>query len=150
MYNLSEGDTMGREYDDDIDREFEEHRKKNRKYLDFFEENLEGLSEKTRNLHLENADLFVNEFFYRYEIEDLVDGAMSLFSFFDFFNNKCLWSTPSAVKRMGATIKKFYKSMYLHGEIDDTDLELVLDIVKENLPQWIQDSEDSLSFGDDE
>ncbi len=142
---------MDSEYDDDdIDRAFEEHRKKNEKYLDLFEKDLEGLGEKTRDQHIENADLFVNDFFYRYEITDLADGAMNLFSFFDFFNGKCLWSTPSSVRKMGASIKKFYKSMYSHGEVGKDDLELVLDVVKENLPQWIKDSEDSLSFGDEE
>ena len=138
------------DYEDDEDRKFNEHMKKYENILDLFEKDLGGLSEKTRNLHLDNAGLFVNDFFYRYEIKDLEDGATSLFSFFDFFNDKCIWSTPYTVRQMGASIKKFYKSMYAHGEVDKVTLQLVLDVIKENIDEWIQNSEDSLSGGDDD
>ena len=141
---------MDREYDDDgIDRKFEEHRKKNEHCLDLFQKDIEGLSDDTQYLHWQNADLFVNDFFYRYDIPGLSEGARSLSSFFDFFNDKCLWSNPTAVKRMGASIKKFYKSMYAHGEVGKDDLDLVISVLKENLPRWIQNSEGRVPCKDD-
>ena len=138
------------DHEDEEDREFNEHVKKYKKVLDMFEKDLGGLSEKTRDAHLSNACLFVNDFFYRYEIKDLEDGATSLFSFFDFFNDKCMWSTPYNVRQMCASIKKFYKSMYAHGEVDNATLQVVLDTVKENLNEWVQNSEDSLSWGSED
>ncbi len=133
------------DYEDEEDRKFNEHVKKYEGVLDMFEKDLGGLSEKTRSSHVGNAGLFVNDFFYRYEIRDLEDGAMSLFSFFDFFNDKCMWSTPYNTRQMGASIKKFYKSMYAHDKVDKATLQLVLDTVKENLDDWVGASEFSLS-----
>lgn len=109
-----------REYEeDDYDKEYKEHEKKNEELLDLFGKDLGKLSEKTKNLHLSNASLFINDFFYRYEIKDIDSGAAHIDSFFDFFIHKCLWSSPYTVRQMAASIKKFYKSMYAHKKVDE-------------------------------
>lgn len=129
------------EHEDDYEKEYNKHVKKNRNLLDLFEEDLGKLSKKTRDLHISNASLLINDFFFRYEIRDIELGAAHIDSFFDFFIYKCMWSTPYTVKQMAASIKKFYKSMYAHGKVDNECLEYVLETIKENLDDWIDESD---------
>lgn len=131
-----------REYEeDDYDKEYNEHEKKNEELLDIFGKDLGKLSEKTKNLHLSNASLFINDYFYRYEVKDVEEGAAYIDSFFDFFIHKCLWSSPYTVRQMAASIKKFYKSMFAHGRVEEEDLEYVLETIKYNLDDWVDESD---------
>lgn len=130
-----------REYEeDDYDKEYNEH-EKNEELLDLFGKDLGKLSEKTKNLHLSNASLFINDYFFRYEVKDVEEGAAYIDSFFDFFIHKCLWSSPYTVKQMAASIRKFYKSMYAHGRVGEEDLEYVLETIKYNFDDWVDESD---------
>lgn len=137
-------DTIEQE-EDEYDIAYNRHEAKNDELLDLFAEDLSKLSEKTRQLHLNNASLLINDYFFRYEIKDIDFGAAHIDSFFDFFIHKCLWSSPYTVKQMAASIKKFYKSMYAHKKVDEVCLEFVLETIKDNLDIWIDESD----IGDD-
>lgn len=132
----------------DYDKEFQRVEENNKKLLSLFKDSLNGLSEKTIQLHLSNASLFLNEYFYREGLEDPQEGSSYIGLFFDFFIRKCLWSTPNTVKQLASSIKKFYKCMYQNNVVDINALEDVLLSIKDGLEDWMDECEMSSSEWD--
>ena len=115
----------------------------NKPLLQLFEDYLEesNLSKKTIKNHVSNADFYINEFLLYDDPNPMEDGCFMADSFFDFFNYKCLWSSPTSVRGMGASLKKFYKCMLEHGKISKEYYEGFIDDIKEGMPYWIEESE---------
>lgn len=85
--------------------------KKNEKYLKAFENWLvdKNLSEKTIRNHVENADLYINNYLTYYDANKMEEGTSMVYSFLDdWFIRKCLWSSVASIKSTAASIKKFY------------------------------------------
>ena len=57
----------------------------------------------------------------------------------DFYIRKCLWSTPGNIKSTAASIKKFYKSMLAHGEIDKAGYHDLCSLIKDSMEVWQTD-----------
>ena len=104
--------------------------------------NEKGLSPKTVKNHIENVDFYINEFLLREDALPMENGLNHLDSFFWYFIHRCMWSTPSAVKGMAASLKKFYKCMAGHGKIDAVDYELFASDIKESIPEWVEECEE--------
>ena len=116
-----------------------ENENKNHEYLSLFQEDLEnaGLTEKTINNHLSNADLFINDFLDYGMNVTMEEGVTMLGDFLgNYFIDKCMWSTPSTVKTTAASLKKFYKSMADHGKIEKKDYDYVCRDIKESMEYW--------------
>lgn len=81
------------------EKECEEIRAENAKLLDLFQSALEakGLSERTIRRHVDNADLYINDYMLREDAVHMEDGLGYLDSFFYFFIHKCMWSTPGFI-----------------------------------------------------
>ena len=124
--------------------ECEKIRNINKEYLKIFEDNLvsKGLSKKTIKNHVENIDLMINDFALREDPSPMEEAIHNTEMFFDFFINKCLYSSPSSVKGMVASLKKFAKCMHEHGKIDKADYDILVADIKEGLPYWIEECED--------
>lgn len=125
----------------DYDKEFDKVRKRNREILEIFNKDLSSLSDKTRKGHIDNASLFLEDFFYREGLEDVVEAAAYVPSFFSFFLDKCAWAAPSSVKSLAGSMKKFYKSMEKNGLVEKKECDLVLETIKENLDDWVEESD---------
>ena len=129
----------------DYDQYLEECKKiKERNYLllDLFKDDLiqSGLKDKTISRHLSNVEFYINEFLlYRdaYPMEEelnMLDDYLG-----DFYIRKCLWSTPGNIKSTAASIKKFYKSMLAHGEIDKAGYHDLCSLIKDSMEVWQTD-----------
>lgn len=101
-----------------------------------------GLSQKTIKTHVENVDLYINDFLLREDAEHMESGLCRLDSFFYFFIHKCMWSTPGNVKTTAASLKKFYKCMMGYGKIDKVDYQFFCEKIKEGIPIWQEECED--------
>ena len=134
---------MSKSYDD-YEKECEKIRKDNEKHLKTFEDELKakGLSAKTIKNHIENVDLYINEYMLREDAQLLEDGLCGLDSFFYFYIHKCMWSTPSSVKGMAASLKKFYKSMADKGLVDKDNFDIFAADIKESVPIWQEECAD--------
>lgn len=124
-------------YDDKV-KETEE---RNKEFLDLFERDLKaaGLKERTVNRHLGNAALYINDYLTWYEIQRMEDGTSgeNLDDFFsDFFIRKCMWSAPGTVKSTAASLKKFYKCMFLNGKITSEQYVEADFTIRENTKYW--------------
>ena len=120
-------------------------REENAGYLNTFRENLEaaGLSPKTIRNHVDNIDFFLNEFLLRYEANPMAEGTGLVSSFLgDYFIRKCMWSTPSSIRQYIASLKKFYKCMISEGKIDSDDYDYLLETIREEKDDWIEECED--------
>lgn len=127
------------------ERECKLIRKDNAVYLDIFRKSLEdtGLSPKTIRSHVDNVDFFVNDFLLRHGTNSMADGTGLISSFLgDYFIRKCMWSTPSAIRQNIASLKKFYKCMLAEGEIDAEQYDCLLETIKEEKNDWIEECED--------
>ena len=110
----------------------------NNKYIDIFEKYLQtkGLTKKTISNHILNIELFLNDFLAeRYEVR-FADSLEYLDEFFDFFNRKCMWSTPATVKSTAASIKKFYNCMMENNIISKEDFNDLKVMIKDNMIYW--------------
>ena len=122
---------------DEYDRKCAEVRKENAAYLDIFEKDLQGLSPKTIERHLANAEFYLNEFLLYSVILRMQDGVYEIGEFLGYyFIRKCMWSTPGTIKSTAASIKKFYKCMLSHELIDSIQYRLLSDTIKDNMKEW--------------
>lgn len=101
-----------------------------------------GLSRKTIKTHVDNVDLYINDFLLREAAEPMESGLSRLDSFFYFFIHKCMWSTPGNVKTTAASLKKFYKCMMEHGRIENDDYKHFCEDLKEGVPEWQEECAD--------
>ncbi len=118
--------------------------KQNQVLLSGFAESLAaaGLSKKTIRNHVDNADLYINDFLLREDAVLPEDGLGYLDSFFTFFIHKCMWSTPAAVKSTAASLKKLYKYMMEQGRISAEDYKEFARDLKEGVPFWQSECSD--------
>ena len=115
-------------------------RKENGKFLEMFHEDmvLEGLAEKTINKHYSNVDFYINTFLLREDAYSMHQGCGNNIDDFlgYFFIRKCGWSTRGTIKTMASSLKKFYKSMMVHGYVEAEDYNELCCIIKEEMTDW--------------
>lgn len=131
---------------EEYEKKCEEIRERNEDYLEEFWEDLvsAGLKEKTIKRHYQNVDFYINTYLLREEPLEMMHGTNPFYigDFLGyFFIRKCMWSTPSTVKSTAASIKKFYKSMVQRGYIDESDYRYLVETIREDIDQWMDDCE---------
>ena len=145
VMNVMHGGNVMFEFDyEKYEQECERIRTTNDKLLELFEKDLSdsGLSIKTINRHLANADFYINDFLLREEAHPMEDGVGMIYLFLgDFFIRKCMWSTPATIKSTAASLKKFYKCMLDHGKIQKNEYDYLCSDIKDGMPQWQADCE---------
>ena len=117
--------------------------KRNKKFIDEFRAWMgnKGLSEKTIENHVINADFYINEYLPR-EDAKMEEGIGLLADFFGyFFIRKCMWSTPASIKTTATSLKKFYRCMLDLGHISQSDYAFVCAEIKDGLPDWQRECE---------
>ena len=138
----------------EYEKKCEQYRKENEKYLAVFEQDLKdaGLSKKTIRNHVNNADLYINDYLMYEDAYSMNEGCYQVGMFLgDWFIRKCMWSSPATVKSTGASLKKFYKSMLTHGLIEAEDYDELAETIKYGMEDWqeesrIYDDTDSFSW----
>ncbi len=130
------------EEDDDDDLFSDEMPEENRRYLRYFEEDLQrsNLSTRTIDRHMMNADLYLNDFLCYHEEEKMEDGPGSInFFMMTFFIEKCMWASASSIRQTAASIKKFYKSMLVRNLISQSDYDELTDTIKSHMNEWLEE-----------
>ena len=131
---------------EEYEEKCDEIRKENKRYLELFEKDLEGLSPKTIRDRLDNVDFYINEYLLREDALRMDSGVTQIDNYLGyFFIRKCMWSTPATVKSTAASIKKFYKCMKDHGYIEGDEYGYLCSVIKENMELW---QEDCAAFND--
>lgn len=139
----NEGYFMAIDYEE-YERECERVKEENKAYLEMFEASLEeaGLSDKTISRHVFNIDFYINEYLLRYDVHRMPEGTVLVSSFLgDWFIRKCMWSSPSSIKQYIASFKKFYKCMLAADKISAADYAYLLETIKEEKDDWIDECE---------
>lgn len=127
---------------EDIEKKIEENVKRNEQFLDEFEKWLvkKGLVSKTINKHVSNAYLYINDYLNYYEIIKMEDGISNINMFMsDWFIRKCMWSSPTSLKEMGASLKKFYQCMSEKGYVSVNNYKALCDELKENMEYYLEE-----------
>lgn len=117
-----------------------ENRKRNKKYIKEFNDWLKdnSLSEKNIKKHINNIDLFINEYLNYYEITKMEDGIKEVDSFLDsWFIEKCL-ATKSSLKEEITSLKKFYKCMSEKNYVNEIDYKSMCEEIKENMEIYLE------------
>ena len=115
-------------------------RKENARLLADFEKWLsdKALAEKTIGQHAANAEFYLNTFLLYSAAVPAKKGALELSSFLgDWFIRKAIWASPTSIKQIAASLKKFYTFMHEQGHIDTGDLQDLKETVKEEMPDWL-------------
>jgi site-specific recombinase XerD len=116
-------------------------RKANKLLLAEFEEWLKssGLSAKTIDKHISNADFYVNDFLLYEEAIPARDGVDEISMFLGYwFIRKAMWANPSTIKGNAASLKKFYTFMNEKGLVEKDDLQVLKRTIKEEMPEWLE------------
>ncbi len=114
--------------------------KRNKKFLKIFADwlNDQKIGKKTIRKHLNNIDLYVNDYLNYYEITEMEKGVGMVYSFLnDWFIRKCLWSSVTSIKETAASIKKFYQCMSEKGYIKNEDYKFLCREIKDNMDIFI-------------
>ena len=114
--------------------------KRNEKFLNIFENWLKDqkLVNKTIKKHLNNIDLYINDYLNYYEVTPMEDGVSMVYSFLsDWFIRKCMWSSVASIKETAASIKKFYQCMSEKNYIKNEDYKFLCQEIKNNMDIFI-------------
>ena len=120
--------------------ELEKNIKRNKKFINEFEKWLiaQKLGNKTIRKHLNNIDLFINDYVNYYEVTKMEDGISNVYSFLnDWFIRKCAWSSVTSIKETAASIKKFYQCMSEKGYVSSEDYKFLCRMIKDNMDNFI-------------
>ena len=116
----------------------EENRKRNEKYIKEFKRwlNKKNLAAKTIKKHLNNVDLYINDYLNYYDVIKAEDGMSYIYSFLDgWFIEKCMWSTRNSIKETYISIKKFYQFMSENSYVNIEFYKKTCDFIKENMDE---------------
>lgn len=122
----------------------EKNRKRNEKYLKEFESwlNQKNLVNKTIRKHLNNVDLYIDDYLNYYDVTKMEDGVYSIHSFLDgWFIEKCLWASKNSLKETAASIKKFYQCMSEKEYVGVDDYKSLCKFIKENMDEFLESME---------
>ena len=125
----------------DYDKKVEENRKRNEKYIKEFEKWLKekGLVDKTIRKHLNNVDLYINDYLNYYEITKVEDGIDDVYSFLSgWFIEKCLWASKNSLKETAVSIKKFYQYMSENNYVRVEDYNEMSYFIKDNMDEFLE------------
>jgi hypothetical protein len=115
-------------------------RKANKKLLSEFGTWLKSskLKDNTIRRHVDNIDLYINDFLLYEDAIKAKDGASSIGMFLGYwFIRKALWSSPAQIKSNAASLKKFYTFLFEINQISKEDLDDLKERIKEEMPEWI-------------
>ena len=125
------------------EKECESISAKNEEYLEGFAEELskEGLSEKTIKKHVSNVDFYINYYLLYEDATPAEEGCGHAISFFlgYWFIKKAMWSSVASIRSNAASIKKFYKYLLKKGVVQSDDYDSLLEIIKEEMPEWLEE-----------
>jgi len=97
-----------------------------------------ALADDTIQKHVSNIEFYINHFLLYEEAIEAKDGALKIGIFLgDWFIRKAMWSSVQHIKNNAASLKKFYKFMLEKGQIEQEDLDDLHEIIKEEMPDWI-------------
>lgn len=119
----------------------EENEKRNEKYINEFEKwlNKKGLVPKTIRKHINNVDLYINDYLNYYDITRVEDGMDCIHSFLDgWFIEKCLWSSKNSLKVTASSIKKFYQYMSENNYVSVADYKDMCSFIKDNMDDFLE------------
>ena len=137
----------------DYGKEMNENAKRNEKYLKEFENwlNKKGLVNKTIKKHLNNTDLFINDYLNYYDITKAEDGLGEVFMFLDdWFIEKCMWSSRNSLKETAASLKKFYQYMSENNYVGVNDYKETFDFIKNNMDDLLEHVDEFYNFDEDD
>ena len=120
-------------------------RKENKELLAGFERWLlsKGLAKKTIKQHNENVDFYINDYLLHYDAVPAGEGVYGLSMFLgDWFPRKAVWASPTSVRELATSLKKFYTFMHESGKIDADDLAELKETIKEEMPDWLEQLDD--------
>ena len=124
----------------DYELNLKENNKRNEKFLKIFENwlNDQKLVNKTIKKHLNNIDLYINDYLNYYEVTPMEDGVRMVYSFLsDWFIRKCMWSSVASIKETAASIKKFYHCMNENNYINNEDYKFLCEEIKNHMDEFI-------------
>jgi len=119
----------------------EKIRMENEKLLEAFGEWLDakGLKKKTLQDHIFNADFFINTYLLYYDATFASEGVHDISSFFnEWFCRKAMWASENSVKKIAASLKKFYQYLFEVGVVKERDVSELKATCRDEMPQWIE------------
>lgn len=125
---------------EDSNKKYEQYKKDNEQYLEWFRQDLEesGLKPKTIKNHIENMDLYLNDYLQYEDAYTMEEGIDKVNGFLgSLFIYKCIWSSPDSLRKCAASIKKFYKSMLARGKVSQEDYDFMVFMIKNDLHDWM-------------
>ena len=135
------------------EKKLNEIRKANELHLAGFEKWLKskGLSPKTINMHISNADFYINDYLCYYDILDVSQGCLQIYGFLgDWFIRKAAWSSCAHIKSNAASIKKFYAYLLEENVVTQKDYDGLCELITEYMPDWLEEMNryDAMAFED--
>lgn len=98
-----------------------------------------GLAESTIQRHMENVSVFLNLYLEWRGPYTYAEGVGEINYFLgDFFITVCAWSTPTTIKNMVTTLRRFYKTLTASGLTDQDDLAFVEKTIRKMMPEWLE------------
>ena len=123
------------------EKKVEENRKRNEKFIKEFKDWLEekDLVKKTINKHINNIELYLNEYLNYYDITSMEEGINEVYSYLSgWFIEKCLFASKTTIKENASSIKKFYNCMSELGYVSKDDYKDLCEKLKDSMDEILE------------
>ncbi len=98
-----------------------------------------GLSERTVERHDSNVRVYTDDYLLYQDAIEAAQGTSKLEKFFGYwFIKKCLWASPTSMRGIAASLKKFYSYMRDSELITPEALKELKENIKYGLPDWLE------------
>jgi len=98
-----------------------------------------GLARKTSAGHRLNVDCFINEFLLNEDAIAATEGVYHIDLYLGgWFIEKAMWASPASIKSSAASIKKFYAFLLTQGLVTQSDINLLAQTIKDEMPAWLK------------
>lgn len=135
------------------EKDLEKNTKRNETFMKEFASWLDdkNLAPKTIKKHLDNIDLYINDYLNYYEVTKMEDGLTMAYTFLsDWFIRKCLYATKTSIMENAASIKKFYQCMSEKKYVDTKEYKFLCEMIKNNMDNFLDSLEEFDNIDDEE
>lgn len=124
---------------EDCDSFCENQLQRNQEFLQIFTKDIENLSPKVQEHHINNLETFLNDYLVQRVSVPMEEGMRQVNDYFGYFLPRKGMCSGEELRLEDASVKKFYKSMMEHGFAEVEECEYLCNMISNCMEEWIQE-----------
>lgn len=116
----------------------EKHLRRNQEFLQMFAKDIENLSPKNQKSHMNNLEMFLNDYLVQRVSVPMEKGIRHMNNYFGYFLPRKGMCSGEELRLAATSVKMFYKSMTLYGVVEAEEYEYLCNTLSDGMEKWVQ------------